>query len=360
MSHIAFLVEPSYGHLVPMMGLAAELTRAGCRVTCPTTEHFRTKIASSGAQPLIYQQLDARLRIWREARQADGSFAFERPGFKEFFAHTQQQLNDDTVAKLLELYQGDPPDVLVHVEWLGAAAKTLASHWRVPRVLFVPSVSRTTEADCELTLVSLPEFFFRDGASPAASDKVFFMGFTAHGRKEFFMPWDSARRAERMILVSSTTGLLPQADFFRNAIRALADSPAQVVLSIGTDVDAQELGPLPPNFEINRHAANFEILEHADLFLGQAGQGVTLEAIYWGVPQLVIPPGPTHRAIAHRLVNLGLGYSLNVSDATPGNIRSGIERLLDDQEVTRQLADVRPLMKEDGVPHAAALLRQLL
>ena len=358
MGHIAFLVEPSYGHLVPMMGLVCELIRHGHRVTCPTTAEFASRITTCGAEPIVYQPPEARLKIWRQAQQPDGSFSLEGEGFEDFFAETNRLLNSSTASQLSTLYGDDPPDLLVHVRWLQLAAKFLAEQWDIPRVLYFPALPWKPEMDGALGLVAVPKFFFQQEADQF-DDKFFFMGFTATGRKEFFQPWNSSRPANQMILVSATTGLLPQVEFFRSAIQALEDCSCQVILSTGNDVDPSLLGPLPQNFQVNTQAANFEILEHANLFVGQAGQGVTLEAIYWGVPQLVIPPAPGHKVIARRLVDLGLGRSLEVSEASVDNIRDCAGSLLGDKEMLARLQEARALMRQEEVQRAAVLLGEL-
>jgi UDP:flavonoid glycosyltransferase YjiC (YdhE family) len=359
MSHIAFLVEPSYGHVVPTMSLVHELTRQGCRVTYPTTEHFASRVEkTSGAKPIIYQPPEARLKVWREARRADGTYSIEGEGFAHFMDETKRQLNLETSSQLHARYEDDPPHLLVHDVWLQPAAKSLAEQWRIPRALFFPARPRSAEIDCSLALASVPKFFYDDTAS--LDNRVFFMGFPASGRKAFFEPWRSSRRKEKMILASATTGLLPQTDFFKRVIEALQGCSHQVVLSIGSDVDPTELGTLPAGFEINMHAANFELLEHAHLFIGQGGQGVTLEAIYWGVPQLAIPPGPGHKSIVRRLVDLGLGSSLEVPEASCENLRACTDSMLNDEPLRRRVQAAQALMRIDEVENAARLVRKLL
>lgn len=359
MNHVAFLVEPSYGHVVPTMNLAYELIRQGCRVTYPTTEHFASRVErTSGAKVIVYEPPEARLKVWREARKADGTFSLDGDGFTDFIEDTNRQLNLETTSQLSARYNGDPPQLLVHDLWLQLAAKSLAERWCIPRVIFFPGMPLTTTIDGSLALVSVPKFFHDNVAR--FDDKFFFMGFPAGKRRAFFEPWSSSRRKDTMILVSSTTGLLPQVEFFRKVIEALEGCSYQVVLSIGTDIDLAGLGPLPPGFEINIHAANFELLEYADLFIGQAGQGVTLEAIYCGVPQLAIPPGPGHKAIAKRLVDLGLGRSLEVPEASCENIRSCIDSMLNDEQMRARLRAAQEIMKLDKVERAAQLVRELL
>jgi UDP:flavonoid glycosyltransferase YjiC (YdhE family) len=337
----------------------SELIRQNCRVTYPTTEHFAERIRkNSGAQPLVYQPPEARLKVWRQAQQPDGSFTLEGEKIVAFAQNENRDLNAATAAHLAQRYQADPPHLIVHDLWLQIAAKSLAEQWHIPRALFFPGAPPNTPVDSALALVSLPKFFVRDAES--FDDKFLFMGFQAGHRREFFEPWRSTRRANPLILVSSTTGLLPQVEFFRTVIPALSTSAYHVILSIGSDIDPASLGALPANFDINTQAANFEILEQADLFIGQAGQGVTLEAIYHGVPQLAIPPGPGHKNIAKRLVELGFGRSLDITEVSSDTLRRAIDSLMHDQEVRTRLNAAQALMRVDEVEQAARRLRELL
>ena len=55
--HVAFIVESVYGHLVPTLGIAAELLRIGYRVSYAVKKQFEPRILDIGAEAMIYQPL---------------------------------------------------------------------------------------------------------------------------------------------------------------------------------------------------------------------------------------------------------------------------------------------------------------
>lgn len=356
MKHIAFLMEPSYGHLVPTLGIAAELMRRGYRVTYAINDEFADRIVQSGAQAIIYRPKEGRLKVFREADRGDGTFDFNADGFMDFIAATKRELNQDACAQLLQLYAGQRPDLIVHVTWLSPAAKALAAEWNIPRVVFFPALVDMEPPDDDLILVSVPRFFQRNAETFAS--RFHFIGFTPDSRRGFFKPWQPARAAgsEKLILVSATTGLLPQVEFFRRAIRAFGNQPWRVVVSIGSQVSASDLAPLPENVEINAGSSNLEILEHAHLFVGQGGQGSTLEALYCGVPPLLVPPAPAHNSITRRILELGLGAYLAVSEATPEDLRRSAALLLEDSSTLARVREAQKEMRKDDGPKQAATL----
>jgi zeaxanthin glucosyltransferase len=65
----------------------------------------------------------------------------------------------------------------------------------------------------------------------------------------------------------------------------------QMVLSVGTNVDRSDLGPIAANTIVVRSAPQIELLKRAALCLTHAGLNTTLEALAEGVPLVAIPIG---------------------------------------------------------------------
>jgi zeaxanthin glucosyltransferase len=65
----------------------------------------------------------------------------------------------------------------------------------------------------------------------------------------------------------------------------------QMVLSVGTNVDPSDLGPIAANTIVVRSAPQIELLKRAALCLTHAGLNTTLEALAEGVPLVAIPIG---------------------------------------------------------------------
>jgi MGT family glycosyltransferase len=145
------------------------------------------------------------------------------------------------------------------------------------------------------------------------------------------------------------------------AASAFQDLPAEIVLSIGEDVDPHLLKAIPSNCVINRSSPNFDILPHCRLFIGQGGPASILEAIEFGVPVLIIPPSKAHDICARRVVELGLGARLLNSSLSIASLRSIAEELLDDTDsLTRVRYFQRLVRKTNGAVTAATLIESHL
>ena len=83
--------------------------------------------------------------------------------------------------------------------------------------------------------------------------------------------------------------LAPFGGIFREALDALANLDACVVMTTGRKVDIDGIGPVPPNARVMPWLAQDHVLAHAAAMLGHGGLGTTLGAIAAGVPQVVAP-----------------------------------------------------------------------
>ena len=213
----------------------------------------------------------------------------------------------------------------------------------------------------DLVLVAVPRFFNEILADFDA--RFHFIGFIPEGRDLIFEPWRPKNPREKPILVSSTTGMLPQIKFCELAVKAFANSPWNIVLSIAGAWDPiSDLAPeslaLPSEFEVTRSSSNFEILKSASLFVGQGGQGSTLEAIYHAVPSLLVSPSQFHDVAARRVAELGLGIRVSLADVSPKTLREAAASLMSDDAVSARLKRARNYMLDHNGAQAAANLIQ--
>lgn len=141
-------------------------------------------------------------------------------------------------------------------------------------------------------------------------------------------------------------------------IRAFQDQPWRVVLSLPSldpvsAIDPASMPELPENFRLNRSASNLDILDHASLFIGSGGVGSTLEALYCGVPALLIPFAEGLYTVADRVVDLGLGASLHRARLTPELLRESAAALIADSDTRDRLQRVQSSMRADRGARAA-------
>jgi UDP:flavonoid glycosyltransferase YjiC (YdhE family) len=76
---------------------------------------------------------------------------------------------------------------------------------------------------------------------------------------------------------------------FREALDALADLDARVLLTTGHRVEPDDLRPWPANAHVEQWWQQDAALAHAAVMLGHGGFGTTMGALAAGVPQVVAP-----------------------------------------------------------------------
>ena len=86
-----------------------------------------------------------------------------------------------------------------------------------------------------------------------------------------------------------------------------------MIVSTG-QTDPAALGPLPANVLARRSVPQPEVLARAALFVTHGGMNSVNEAMYAGVPMLVVPQGADQPMVARRVVELGAGLSIRTQD----------------------------------------------
>ena len=119
--------------------------------------------------------------------------------------------------------------------------------------------------------------------------------------------------------------LLP---LYKHCIEALRDTPHQVVLSVGNQVKLSDFGQLPENVQIFPFVDQIAVLKKADVFLTHCGMNSVSEALYFGVPLVMLPKTSEQGAVAERAAQLGAG--LKLTRTTPAAIRTAVEAVLSD------------------------------
>jgi UDP:flavonoid glycosyltransferase YjiC (YdhE family) len=160
---------------------------------------------------------------------------------------------------------------------------------------------------------------------------------------------------------------------YRALIDALADLPAQVLLTIGEDRDLAALDPLPANVRVERWVPQDEVLPRASVVVTHGGHGSALGALAHGVPLVVLPLFSFDQwANAEAIARAGAGIALDAErdtrraidlpDAdTLAALRPAVEHLLSDRgprAAARRIAEeMRALPPVDEAPDALQTLR---
>jgi UDP:flavonoid glycosyltransferase YjiC (YdhE family) len=254
------------------------------------------------------------------------------------------------------------PDVVVHEGYEFAAPIAAERHGR-PLARMALGLASTEAWVAELASPAVADMRQAAGLSPAAPAAPLlsllppaFDDGTAAQRFRDGAPLEAPGAARETPLVyvtlGSVTGSLPfYPDLFRRLLDALADLPADVLLTLGRDADPEALGAAPANARVEPWVDQDAVLREAAVVVSHGGHGTTLGALAHGVPQVLLPlfAGDQWRT-ARRVEALGAGIVLEdgerhvfeppgdaVLEALPGAIR----RLLDQPAFGRAAAALR-------------------
>lgn len=371
--HFAFFLDQAYGNIIPSLGISMRLLERGHLVTYVVGESFAPLVQSIGATALVVDLLKTREQAVSELMIENDhqKYRFDTEYLQQRLKQLVEQQTQHTLAQLSALEAERRPDMIIYDDSMNESGRALASRLGIPKVRlatqFIEPVHLDLFSSDELIVVTVPEFF-QPPLDPLKSGLRFkFIGFIEEGRCLPFHPWTPLSGTNSRVLVSPTTGQLPQIEFCKAIVSIFRDQPWDVILSISGSHDAisrfdpRTLGELPPNIQINRHSGNFEILRSVDLYIGQAGQGGALEAIYWGRPQILVPPTPYHHLVAKRVADLGLGVCLPFAELSRDTLLGHANELLENKTTRARIEAAQRSMRErSGAEWGATILEERL
>ncbi|RZB19031.1 oleandomycin glycosyltransferase [Streptomyces sp. F001] len=382
MSAIAFLNIGMHGHINPTLPVVAELVRRGHTVTYHTSPAFRAEIEDAGATVCLYPGGDQPL--------PDPPTPIT---LMEGLARTTVRLLPAVLADLRRVR----PDLIVHDSsclWGAVAARELGVPAASSFTMFafnrhVPSPTRgswdllaaaaarprtlqgylrsrwelhrrfDTRGLPLLDLLNIRQplnLVYTSGAfQPAAED--FDQSYRFVGPSIGARPVDPSFPADRLEdpVLYASLGTVFNADpqVLRSFATALAPLGGTVIVSTG-QTDPEALGPLPANVLTRRFVPQPEVLARAALFVTHGGMNSVNEAMYAGVPMLVVPQGADQPMVARRVVELDAGLSIRTQDVTERSVRALARRLLDDPRFRAAGATLKAAQHEAGGYQRAA------
>jgi len=179
------------------------------------------------------------------------------------------------------------------------------------------------------------------------------------GRVPVLFPWDKLTD-KPLIYASLGTLVNGRYDVYKHILEAVEPlEDVQVVLSVGKNINPENLGPIPSNTIVVRSAPQIELLKRAALCITHAGLNTTLESLAHGVPMVAIPIGYDQPGAAARIAHHGTGEFIEVDDLTTDRLRYLIEKVLQDPSY-RERAEYfqKVISKTRGLDVAADIVEQ--
>jgi MGT family glycosyltransferase len=357
-----FTVQPSTGHLHPLVPVARALEEAGHDVAVCSSASFREDVESFGLRH-IAAGLD-----WLAGDHSTWT-AFPpmpAPG-SEFARFVVTVFADVTTSKMVPDLQAIArdwrPDIVIreHFEFGGCvAAESLGiPHISIggnaysaidsPEVRYFPgnrlmvaeAMARHRERfglppdpDVRMPFRTLHAVFTPpswDAAGTPRPANIQHFRHTSTVRPGAQLdPWVEPLRGRPTVLASLGTVFNNTPGVLEAIVSGLAGEPINLIVAIGRNGDPARFGALPENVRLEPYVDQPLLLEHCDAFVTHGGFNSVKEAAILGVPMVVVPITADQPYSAERCAALGIGRAIAADNRTPDAIRSAVQQVLSD------------------------------
>jgi MGT family glycosyltransferase len=179
-------------------------------------------------------------------------------------------------------------------------------------------------------------------------DRFQFLGPSLAERREpTDFPWEQVRHPV-VVYVSLGTLFNTDAAFYRSCFEAFQGEDFQVILSLGSNVPRECLGPTPTNFLVQTYVPQLDVLGRTAVFVTHGGMNSVSESLYHGVPMVVVPQMSEQAMVGRRVEQLGAGLYLAKEEVTAQRLRESVQLLLANPQFRRQAALVRESFQAAG------------
>ncbi|MEC3977786.1 glycosyltransferase [Amycolatopsis sp. H20-H5] len=192
----------------------------------------------------------------------------------------------------------------------------------------------------QLTLTGLPPSWFT-GADTGGAVRHFRLPFAEKPDKPA-PDWLDALGRDRPLVYATLGTVFNRLRKTRQALLdGLAELDADVLLTIGRNVDPTAIGPIPPRMRVERFMPQGYALAKASLIVSHAGLGTMLGAIYHGVPMVPLVLGAEHPINAANAAGTGAALPLGIDEIDAARIATTATRALRDPALRAAAESVR-------------------
>jgi UDP:flavonoid glycosyltransferase YjiC (YdhE family) len=184
---------------------------------------------------------------------------------------------------------------------------------------------------------------FRDPAFPLPPTAVSIRpALPEPGGADDVLAWLAARPARPTVYFTlGTVFNMESGDLFDRVLGGLRELDANVLATVGREIDPARFGAQPDHVRIERFVPQAAVLPHCTVVVNHGGSGSTIGALAAGLPVVLLPMGADQPLNAERCVALGAGVALDVMGCTPQHVGAAVEHLLREPSFRAAAARVR-------------------
>ncbi|KLA17877.1 hypothetical protein B4087_2045 [Bacillus cereus] len=363
MANVLVINFPGEGHINPTLAIISELIRRGETVVSYCIEDYRKKIEATGAEFREFENFLSQINIMERLNEGGSPLTM--------LSH-MIEASERIVTQIVEETKGEQYDYLLY-----------DNHFPVGRiianVLQLPSISSCTTfafnqyitfndeqesrqvdetnplyQSClagmekwnrqygmkcnsmydimnhpgDITIVYTSKEY--QPRSDVFDESYKFVGPSIATRKEVgSFPMEDLK-GEKLIFISMGTVFNEQPELYEKCFEAFKGVEATVILAVGKKINISQFENIPNNFKLYNYVPQLEVLQHADVFVTHGGMNSSSEALYYGVPLVVIPVTGDQPLVAKRVNEVGAGIRLNRKELTSELLRESVKKVMND------------------------------
>lgn len=365
--HILMVNLPYAGHTNPSLGLVRCLVAAGHEVDYIQAEAFRERVEASGARFVPYDEPPQSLvPALNEVRNWGAAYRTVRRIGANYDCLIYELLFFPGKALAAEL--GIPCYRLIStfalnrhlLRMLGqTGGPYLTALFRSERLctalsrLFLPKFSLREKNLAEALVREAPPHNFiytlRDFQPEEAcfpESNYHFVGPAVDDRAE--EPFSFEKSGNPLVYISFGTLMHADKRFWKKLIAAFAGKRVEVVCSVGSEKLVRALGDLPSNVRAFAKVPQLTLLSRAALFVTHGGMNSVNEALYYGVPMIVLPFGLDQPLVGRELQRRKLGRVIAPRELTAARLWRTAKELLRDLEAREARLAMKRKMRASG------------
>jgi UDP:flavonoid glycosyltransferase YjiC (YdhE family) len=350
---VLFCCRPAYGHVYPLLPLAAACRDAGHEVLFGTGEGFVKPLRRRGFRAeRVGISIDEADRRALEAQPELNDLPREerwRFGLVVFAGVLPRQ----TIADLHPLLDEVRPDLLVYdetdigapvtAELAGVPAVAHSLGRQLPGLFRQPALEALTEVVRTFEPAAAPRdpFFanayldicppsLRDPSASDPAERIPLRPVAPVDPGDAAPAWVSADRSRPLAYLTLGTYVSGYVDSLRAAAVGLGSLDLDTLVTIGPSGDPAALERLPDSVRVERFVPQGVLFGHLDVVVHHGGSGTMLGALARGLPQLVLPHGADQFMNAQALLDSGAGLRLLPEEISADAVAEAVRAVLDE------------------------------
>lgn len=266
----------------------------------------------------------------------------------------ETELPDAKVPPFLSgLAQGDPYSTGFEAAYISATttAHQRYNDFRHSRGLPRLPAGQFLETSGTLNLLLSPKAVRYERAAPLNSPTFRYLEGCVRDEAQYDLPRLPNNQGPLVYLSFGSLGAMDTALMDR-MIRVFATVPARFIVNVGGFPESYR--NVPDNVFLGSWFPQPSVVAQSDLFIHHGGNNSFCEALFFGVPSLIIPYCWDGHDNAMRAAQVGVGMRLDRASFADADLRAAIVRLLADQPMRLRLDDYATQMQANPGNDAAA------